>query len=104
MIGLVSSVVKGNAAQAMGGDAGPIANRARLVVIRFQFGDDFLGIGGCYLQEPACATPSSNHDDHLNIGGLASHGFDGRGGFILGAGLQVVFAGGGLNGEPAAIG
>jgi len=75
-----------------------------LVVERLELGDDFLGVGGCGLEQPAAAAPISGDDDHLDVGGLPGDCFDDRGGFIFGAGLEFVLAGGGVNGEPAAIG
>src|SRR5712672_1083398 len=75
-----------------------------LVVKRFQLGNAFLGVGGCGLEQPAAAAPISGDDDHLYVGGLPGDCFDDRGGFIFGARLEFVFAGGSVNGEPAAVG
>ena len=75
-----------------------------LVVERLELGDDFLGVGGRCLEQPASAAPISGDDNHLDVGGLPGDCFDNRGGFIFGAGLEFVLAGGGVNGEPAAVG
>ena len=71
---------------------------------RLELGNDFLGVGGRGLEQPAAAAPISGDDDHLDVGGLVGHCLDEGGGFIFGAGLEFVFAGGGVNGEPAAVG
>jgi len=73
-----------------------------LLVEGLQLGHYFLGVGGRYLEQPAGAAPRSGDDDHLDVGSLAGHCFDG-GGLILGAGLQFVFPGSGVNGKPAAV-
>src|SRR5882762_11404916 len=75
-----------------------------IVVERLELGDDFLGVGGRGLEQSASAAPISGDDDHLNVGGLPGDCFDDRSGFIFGAGLEFVLAGGGVNGEPAAVG
>jgi hypothetical protein len=63
-----------------------------------------LCVGGRYLEQPARTAPRTDDDDHLDVGRLAGHCFDDGGGLIFGAGLQFVFAGGGVNGKPAAVG
>ena len=63
-----------------------------------------MGVGWGGLEQAAAAAPVSGDYDHLDVGGLAGHGFDEGGGLIFGAGLEFVLAGGGVNGEPAAVG
>ena len=50
-----------------------------LVVERLELGDDFLCVGGRYLEQPACTAPRSDDNDHLDVGSLAGHCFDGGG-------------------------